>query len=279
MSGKQKYFRPRQETSSPPATQLAQALADYRSFRMPLVEHLEELRKRIVISIVALGASATLCFIFKGYLLEFLVAPLHGKQLITLAPTESFMTAFKVSLYAGFLLASPVIIYEIWAFVAPGLKTKEKRVTILAAFFSSLLFLGGVAFCWWFVVPRALPFLLNYQSDYFHPQVQASKYFSFITLFLLGFGIIFELPALLLTLARVGFVNSKQLAKNRRYAILAAAVISAALTPSQDAVSMLAMAVPFIFLYEISIHLSRLVQKKRQPDAEVVEGNAKGETA
>lgn len=244
-----------------------------------MLQHLEELRKRIVISAVALAVGATVCFIFKGYLLEFLVAPLHGKQLITLAPAESFMTAFKVSVYSGVLLASPVIIYQIWAFVAPGLKTKEKRVTFFAAIFTSALFLGGVAFAWWLVLPRGLDFLLNYQSDYFNQQVQASKYFSFVALFLLGFGIIFELPALLLTLARLGIVSSRQLAKNRRYAILVGAIISAALTPSQDAISMLAMAIPFVMLYEVSIHLSRLVQKPRRSKVDVVEDGPEGEAA
>ena len=246
---------------------------------MPLVDHLEELRKRIVISVVALAAGAAVCFIFKDYLLNFLVAPLHGKKLITLAPAESFMTAFKVSVYAGFMLASPVIIYQLWAFVAPGLKTRERRATLFAAMFTSILFIGGAAFCWQFVLPRGLDYLLNYQSDFFNMQVQASKYFSFVSLFMLGFGIVFELPALLLTLVRMGILTPKQLAKNRRYAILAGAVIGAVLTPSQDAFSMLAMTVPFVMLYEISIHLSRLVQRKRRRDAEVVDNGPEGETA
>jgi sec-independent protein translocase protein TatC len=246
---------------------------------MSLIEHLEELRKRIIISVVALAVTTAGAFICKSYLLAFLVAPLNGKQLITLAPAESFMTAFKVSAYVGVIAASPIIIYQIWAFVAPGLKSKEKHVVLYAAAFTTILFLSGVAFAWWLVLPRGLDFLLNYQSDYFNQQVQASKYFSFVAMFLLGFGIIFELPALLLTLARLGIVNSKQLAKNRRYAILAGAVISAFLTPTQDVISMMAMAVPFVFLYEISIHLSRLVQKRKQErSAEVVEG-PEGEAA
>lgn len=246
---------------------------------MSIIDHLEELRKRIIISALALAAGASVCFIFKGYLLAFLVKPLHGRQLITLAPAESFMTAFKVSVYAGVLMASPVIMYQIWAFVAPGLKTKEKRAIFFAAFFTTLLFLGGVAFCWWMVLPRGLDFLLNYQSDFFHQQVQASKYFSFVTLFMLGFGIIFELPAFILTLARLGIVNSRQLARNRRWAILAGAVISAALTPSNDWFSMLAMGIPFILLYEISIHLSRLVQRSKKQKPDIAEEGPEGEAA
>ncbi len=242
------------------------------------MEHLEELRKRIVISMVALAVGAAACFIFKGYLLAFLVTPLKGKKLITLSPAESFMTAFKVSIYVGILLSSPVIIYQIWAFVAPGLKTKEKRVVLYATIFTSLLFLGGVAFAWWLVLPRGLNFLLSYENSYFHAQIQASRYFSFVAMFMLGFGIVFELPALILTLARLGLVNSKQLAHNRRYAILAGAIISAALTPSQDAVSMIAMAVPFVLLYEISVQLSRVIQKPRRKGAVASDGT-EGEAA
>ena len=246
---------------------------------MSIIDHLEELRKRIIISAIALAVGATVCFIFKDHLLAFLVRPLNGRKLYAFAPAESFMTAFKVSVYAGVLLASPVIMYQIWAFVAPGLKTKEKRAIFFAAFFTTMLFLGGVAFCWWLVLPRGLDFLLNYQSDFFHQQVQASKYFSFVTLFMLGFGIIFELPAFILTLARLGIVNSRQLARNRRWAILVGAVISAALTPSNDWFSMLAMGIPFILLYEISIHLSRLVQRSRKQKSDNIEEGPEGEAA
>lgn len=248
---------------------------------MSLVEHLEELRKRIIISLVAITAGMAGCFIFKGPLLQRLIAPLNGKELITLSPPESFMTVFKVAAYGGLIIASPIIIYQIWAFVAPGLQAREKRIIITATIFTTLLFLGGVAFAWSLVLPRGLDFLLNYENQVFNQQVQASRYFSFVAMFLLGFGLIFELPAMILTLARLGIVNAKMLAKNRKYAILAGSVISAALTPGQDAFSMIAMAVPFVFLYEISIHLSRLVQRSRsrQAEAEAADGhNEVGET-
>ncbi len=234
---------------------------------MPLLQHLEELRKRLVMSVIAIAVTIAGCFFFKGRLLALLVKPLGGRHLITLTPTESFMTTFKVSAYAGLIVASPFVIYQIWAFVAPGLKAKEKRVIYLATVFTSLLFLSGVAFSWFLVLPRALNYLLTYQGNFFNQQVQASTYFSFVALFMLAFGLIFELPALILTLVRLGIVSPKWLAKNRKYAILVGAIASAALTPSQDFVSVLAMAAPFVVLYEISIHLSKLVKKRDRVEA------------
>lgn len=238
---------------------------------MSLIGHLEELRKRIIISFVALCVGMIICFVFKGFLLELLTSPLGDKKLITLSPTESFMTVFKVAGYAGMIVASPVIIYQIWAFVAPGLRSKEKRVIFFATFFTTLLFLAGVAFSWKFVLPRTLDFLLNYESDVFNQQVQSSQYFTFVAMFMLGFGIIFETPAMILTLVRMGVVDPKVLRKKRKYAILAGVIVSAALTPGQDLFSMLAMAVPFVLLFEISLVLSRFVKRPARQNAVVEE--------
>lgn len=237
---------------------------------MSLIGHLEELRKRILISFAALCVGVIICFIFKGFLMALLTAPLGDKKLITLSPTESFMTVFKVAGYAGMIIASPVIIYQIWAFVAPGLRSKEKRVIFFATFFTTILFLAGVAFAWSLVLPRTLDFLLTYEDDIFNQQVQASKYFTFVAMFMLGFGIIFELPSMILTLVRMGVVDPKVLRKKRKYAILVGAIVSAALTPGQDPFSMLAMAIPFVLLFELSLILSRFVKRPVRDD-EVVE--------
>lgn len=248
---------------------------------MSLIEHLDELRTRIIISLIAFLVGFVICFIFRSYLLDLLVTPLGDRKLLTLSPTESFMAVFKVSAYCGLILASPVIIYQIWAFVAPALKSKEKKIVVVASIFTSILFLVGVAFAWVFVLPRVLDFLLNYEGDFFDQQIQANRYFSFVSLFLLGFGIIFETPVMILTLVRMGVVDAQQLGKNRKYALLIGCVVSAVLTPP-DIFSMLAMVIPFVLLYEASIHLSRLVQKRRhkQQDSEIVdEGPDVGETA
>jgi len=253
-----------------------------KEYHMPLLEHLEELRKRIIRSIIALVLGVALAFGFKDYLLYILVVPLNGRELITLSPTESFMTTLKVAGYAGMILASPVIIYQIWAFMAPGLKSKEKRVIYFASFFTTILFLIGIVFAWYVVLPRGLDFLLNYQADYFNQQLQADQYFSFVTMFLLGFGIIFETPVMILTLARLGIVNTRMLRKNRKYAILIGAILSAALTPGQDIFSMLMMAIPFLLLFEISVLASRFVQRtKASKDDEEIElaDDSAGDTA
>jgi sec-independent protein translocase protein TatC len=230
---------------------------------MSLIDHLDELRKRIIISVIAIFVAMVGCFIAKEWILEILVMPIEGRELITLSPTESFMTVFKVVAYAGLIVAAPVIIYQVWAFVAPGLKSKEKRVVLYATIFTTILFFAGIFFAWMFVLPRGLDFLLNYQSNYFNQQLQASKYFSFVVMFLLGFGLVFELPAMLLTLSRLGIVSHKMLAKNRKYALLFGAVISAVLTPGQDLFSMLAMAIPFMLLYEFSVQASRIFQRRK----------------
>lgn len=248
--------------------------------RMSLIEHLEELRKRIIISAIALAVTTSVCFAFKGYLLEFLLSPLGDRELLTLGPTESFMTVFRVSFYAGLIIASPVIIYQIWVFVAPGLRKQERRALLFASLFTTVLFLGGVAFAWFLVLPRGLDFLLNYESDTFNQQVQAARYFSFVIMFLLGFGIVFDLPAMVLSLARLGIVSPGMLRKHRKYVYLGGAVISAVLTPGQDVFSMIAMVVPFVLLFEMSVLLSRYVYKagrREESEAEGPEGT--GEAA
>lgn len=238
---------------------------------MSLVEHLEELRKRIIISVAAIAAGMIGCFVFKGPLLELLIAPLGGKELITLSPTESFMTVFKVAAYGGLIIAAPVIIYQIWAFVAPGLKSRERRAVVLATAVTSVLFLGGVVFAWYLVLPRGLDFLLNYEAEVFNQQIQASRYFSFVAMFLLGFGLVFEIPAMIVTLAWLGLVDARTLSKKRKYAIVIGAVVSAVLTPGQDFFSMIAMFVPFLVLYEVSIVFAKLIQRSRRKKQEAAE--------
>lgn len=246
---------------------------------MSLIEHLEELRKRIIISVVAIAVGMTVCFIFQESLLGLLVAPLNGRELITLTPAESFLTVFKVAAYAGIIVASPVIIYQIWAFAAPGLRQKERRVILSATGFTTLLFLAGVAFAWYFVLPKGLDFLLNYETDFFNQQVQATPYFTFVALFLLGFGLIFETPALILTLVWIGIVDVKTLNRQRKYAYLIGAIVSAVITPGTDAFSMLAMFIPFLVLYEVSVLLGRVIERSRRKKkaADVVEDGPEGE--
>ena len=239
--------------------------------RLPLLTHLDELRKRLFWSIVAVSVGVVVAAIFNGFVFDALLWPLQqvkglpetAYQITTFSPAEPFMVSLKVWVAAGLILASPILIWELWAYVAPAFTPTEKRYFYPVVIASTLLFLGGVALAYFLVLPRGLGFLLNFSSGYFNVQNRASDYFTFMALFILAFGVVFELPVVLVLLARVGVVDDKFLRKHRRYSILILALASAIITPSQDAFSMLAMFVPLYILYEISIVLARIVQPKK----------------
>ena len=172
------------------------------------------------------------------------------------------MVSLKVWVIAGVIMVSPYLIYQFWAFVGPAFTASEKRYFVPVVAACSVLFLGGVTFAYVVVLPRGLSFLLTFNDEYFNVQNRASDYFTFVALFLLAFGLTFEMPVVLVLLAKVGVVDDRFLRKNRRYAILIEALLAAILTPSQDAFSMLALFVPLVVLYEISIVLARVVQPK-----------------
>jgi len=239
--------------------------------RLPLLEHLDELRKRLFWCIVAVSVGVLVAAIFNGFVFEALLWPLRqvkglpatAYQITTFSPAEPFMVSLKVWVAGGLVLASPILIWQLWAFVAPAFTPTEKRYFYPVVIASTLLFLGGVALAYFVVLPQGLGFLLNFSSGNFNVQNRASDYFTFMALFILAFGVVFELPVVLVLLARVGVVDDKFLRKHRRYSILILALASAIITPSQDAFSMLAMFVPLYILYEISIVLARIVQPKK----------------
>jgi sec-independent protein translocase protein TatC len=232
--------------------------------QLTLFEHLDELRKRIFASLIALAAGVGVAIVFNDLLFDLLLRPLPAgkEQITTFSPAEPFMTSFKVWVIAGILMASPYLIYQFWAFVGPAFTAGEKGYFVPVIVACTVLFLGGVTFAYLVVLPRGLAFLLNFNSGYFNVQNRASDYFTFVALFLLAFGLTFEMPVVLVLLAKVGVVDDRSLRKNRRYAILVEAVAAAVLTPSQDAFSMLALFVPLAILYEVSIVLARIVQPK-----------------
>jgi sec-independent protein translocase protein TatC len=172
------------------------------------------------------------------------------------------MVSLKVWVIAGVIMVSPYLIYQFWAFVGPAFTASEKRYFVPVVAACSALFLGGVSFAYVVVLPRGLSFLLTFNDEFFNVQNRASDYFTFMALFLLAFGLTFEMPVVLVLLAKVGVVDDRSLRKNRRYAIMIEAVLAAVLTPSQDAFSMLALFVPLVILYEVSIVLARIVQPK-----------------
>jgi sec-independent protein translocase protein TatC len=165
---------------------------------------------------------------------------------------------------AGILMASPFLIWQLWAYVGPAFTSTEKKYFYPIVISTTALFLGGVAFGYLVVLPKGLQFLLGFNAGSFNIQNRASDYFTFVALFILAFGAVFEMPVILVLLAKVGVIDDKFLKKNRRWAIIICAIVAAVITPSQDAFSMLAMFIPLVVLYEISIPLARMVQPKKE---------------
>jgi len=239
--------------------------------RLTLVEHLEELRSRLFVGAAALVVGVVVAAICNKLIFHLLLLPLDqsgipasARKMTTFGPAEPFMVSFKIWVYAGIVLASPVLIYEFWAFVAPAFAPTEKKYLYPIVAACTGLFLGGVVFGYLLVLPRGLQFLLGFNDSYFNVQNRATDYLTFSATFLLAFGAVFEMPVIIVLATRLGIVSTKWLRKNRKYAILVNAVIATVATPSQDAFSMLAMFFPLVALYEISIVVARLVEPKEE---------------
>jgi sec-independent protein translocase protein TatC len=225
--------------------------------RLTLVEHLDELRTRIIISIAAFAVAFGLCFWQNSRLLDIANAPLPGDQTpITFGVAEPFTTTVTISAYAALVISLPVILYQAYAFVLPALTNRERRVVVPFLIMVPLLFVAGVVFGYFVVLPAATQFLLNFNETQFDIEVRARDYYSFFTLTLGVMGLIFQLPVGILAVTRLGIVTPEQLAKNRRYAYLVLAVL-AMLLPGTDPVSMLIELVPLVLLYEASVLLAR----------------------
>jgi sec-independent protein translocase protein TatC len=223
--------------------------------RLTLVEHLSELRTRVVISIFAFVVALGLCFWQNHLLLKIVNEPLGKRTPITLGVVEPFTTTLTVSAYFAILIALPIVLYEAYAFVLPAFSPEEKRVALPLLLMVPFLFIAGAVFAYFVVIPAALSFLLHFNADEFNTQIRARDYYSFVLLTLVAAGIVFQVPVGVLGLTRLGIVTPAKLKKNRRYAYLGCAV-AAALLPGVDPVSMLIEMVPLILLYELSILLA-----------------------
>jgi len=239
--------------------------------KLPLTAHLQELRKRLILSFVAIGVGFFVCYTFKELLFDILAAPLLkvmpiGGSLIFTSVAEAFFTYMKVAFIAAVILVSPFVLYQIWAFVAPGLYQKEKRYVVPFVLGGSLFFAVGVLFAYFVAIPIGFKFLLGYATDFIKPLPSMKEYLSFSIKFLLAFGLVFEFPVALVLLARIGVVDAKMLARQRKYAILLIFVFAAIITPP-DFISQVLMALPLIGLYELSIFLSKIFGKKKEAPA------------
>jgi sec-independent protein translocase protein TatC len=223
--------------------------------RLSLVDHLDELRTRIVLSLFAFGVALALCFWQNHLILRIVNDPLNGRKPITLGVAEPFTTTFTLAAYAAILISLPVVLYQLYAFILPAFTPGERRVAMPLLLMVPFLFIGGVVFGYYVVLPAALKFLLHFNTDQFQVQIRARDYYSFVSMTLVACGLLFQIPVGILGLNRLGIVTPRQLRKNRRYAILVIAVL-AMLLPGVDPVSMLIEMVPMIVLYELSILLA-----------------------
>ncbi|MBW1660410.1 MAG: twin-arginine translocase subunit TatC [Deltaproteobacteria bacterium] len=235
--------------------------------KLPFTDHLEELRRRLIISVIAIAVGFIVSYFFSKQLFEILMKPLiislpPKSTLIFTSLPEAFFTYLKVSLLSGIFLASPVVLYEMWAFISPGLYKHEKRYVVPFVLFSSIFFIGGALFGYFVVFPFGFKFFLGFATDYIRPMPTIKEYFGFCAKLLFAFGVIFELPLFVLFLSRIGIVNEKMLRKQRKYAILLVFVTSAILTPP-DVMTQLMMAGPLLALYEISIWVAKVFGRKK----------------
>jgi sec-independent protein translocase protein TatC len=237
--------------------------------KLPLTTHLQELRKRLILSFIAVGAGFVFCYAFAESIFDILAAPLikmmpTGGSLVFISVAEAFFTYMKVAFIAGLILTSPFVLYQIWAFVAPGLYRHEKRYVVPFVLAGSCFFALGILFGYYVALPVGFKFLLGYATDFIKPMPSMKEYLSFSIKFLLAFGLVFEFPVVLVLLARIGVVDAKTLARQRKYAILLIFIFAAVMTPP-DLISQVLMALPLMGLYELSILLSKIFGKKSPP--------------
>ncbi|MFH1036019.1 MAG: twin-arginine translocase subunit TatC [Pseudomonadota bacterium] len=253
--------------------------------KMPFLEHLGELRTRLIYSAYAVMGAFIVAFVFKEQLYDVLKRPLEpylpsGAKLIYTSPAELFFTYMKVSLLAGVIVASPVIFYQLWKFIAPGLYEKERKLVWPFVFTSSGLFIAGALFCYLVVFPFMFDFFMGLSTAEIVPMLKVNEYLSFSSTMLMVFGLVFETPLILFFLAKLGLIDSKMLRKHRRYAILGIFIIAAVVSPTPDAITQTLMALPLMVLYEFSIILIARVDKaKAKRAAEEAAAEAAGDDA
>ena len=250
--------------------------------RMPFWSHLEELRKRIVISLIAVAAGFGVCFNYSEEILGLLMVPMNMKlgvhasfpfifftpnaktqELFFSTLTEPFMAHLKIGFVAGLVLVVPVLLLQVWKFISPGLLPKERRYAGHFVFFSTLFFAIGILFCFFLLLPLAVPFLIGYKTEHLKPIITIGQYINFTLKFLLGSGAVFELPLVIILLSRMGIISAATLAKFRKYAFLIAFLLGALITPTPDAFNMTIMSIPIYLLYELGILGVRIFGRKK----------------
>jgi len=235
------------------------------SEKAPLMSHITELRNRLIKASAAVIIGSIAAFVFRTWIFDLLVAPYEsyaeGRQLAFFRPTEAFSLFMRLSLFAGFVFASPVVIYQVWAFISPALTRREKRRALPVVGVLILLFLSGVAFGYW-SLERGIAFLLDFGSDRIEPVIGGDYYLTFALRYLLVFGLAFEFPVFLFAAAAMGLVGWRTLARGRRWAVLIIVTVGAVVTPSGDPLTLLLLSAPLYVFYEATIWLVRLVLRR-----------------
>lgn len=229
---------------------------------MTFVEHLEELRRRLLIAFAAFGVCAVVGWLFVDRVLDFLIHQLQVNKVFFTAPAEALFIRMEIALLIGVFIGLPVILYQLWMFIAVGLTHVERRAALGLLPPSLVLFVLGAAFALFIIIPVGVKVMLSYQTETLQPWLTIGPVLSFVIAFILAFGLVFEIPIVIVFLARMGLVSPATLAAGRRYAIVAILILSAVLTPGTDVFSQLLMAVPTYALYEMSIWLARLMAPK-----------------
>jgi sec-independent protein translocase protein TatC len=231
--------------------------------RMPIMGHVRELRDRLIKSAIALVIGVVIGLIFCPQIIEILKAPAGNVELQAITLLENMSVFFKVALAAGFIVAMPFLVYQVFAFAAPGLTPKEKGLIYKVLPFATIMFIGGVAFAYFVALPPALHFMLGFMSDIATITPRITDYIDLVTRLLVVVGLVFETPIIVMVMARMGLVSPQWLARRRRWWVVLAFVLAAIITPTFDPINQTIIAVPLILLLELSIILSRFVYKKR----------------
>ena len=231
---------------------------------LTIVGHLGELRRRCIVSLVAVIAAAIVCLPFSSVILAILKLPVRGilEKLVYFSPEEAFLVYMRISLIAGLIISFPVIAYQAWAFTAPALGKDFKKYAVYFVFFSALAFVAGCAFAYACMLPAALRFLLSIGEGQLEPVISATRYIAFVTGFILACGMVFEMPVASFFLARTGVITASLMRRKFKYALIVIVVAAAVITPTSDVFNMLLLALPMIGLYEISIWVAYFAQKK-----------------
>ncbi len=228
--------------------------------KMSLVDHLQELRKRLITAIIAVVVGSTICYFYAAELVHFITAP--AGKLYYMSPGEAFFSYLRVSFFAGFLLALPIVLYQVWAFVVPALSNKERLASFILVPTSVSLFLIGLAFSYIWVLPAGIKFFMGFSTEDLQPMLSLGQYLSFVISFLLPFGFIFELPLLIVVLAKFGIIGSEFLTSKRKHVLVLSFVVGAIISPTPDVFSQTMIAVPVIVMYEMSRLIVKYILRK-----------------